>query len=154
MLSLLGVERNLDKGVKNLSGGELQAVFIACSLGKRHDILLLDEPSAFLDVEQRLRISKLIRSHVEDNEISAFVVDHDLQVVDSIADRIMVFEGEGGKEGFANKPCSMRDGMNKFLRSLGITFRRDPITGRPRANKPDSQKDAEQKERGEFYYIG
>lgn len=154
MLSLLGVERNTDKMMKTLSGGELQAVFIACSLGEKHDIILLDEPSAFLDVEQRLRMSKLIRSHVEGNEISGFVVDHDLQVIDSIADRIMVFEGEGGKEGFARKPCSIREGMNRFLRSLGITFRRDPVTGRPRANKPDSQKDVEQKERGEFYYIG
>ncbi|NIO21445.1 MAG: ribosome biogenesis/translation initiation ATPase RLI [Candidatus Aenigmarchaeota archaeon] len=153
LLSLLGVERNLDKKMKNLSGGELQAVFISCSLGRKHDVLLLDEPSAFLDVEQRLRVAKLIRSHVEDNDISAFVVDHDLQVVDSTADRIMVFEGEGGKEGLGNEPCSMKKGMNNFLKALGITFRRDPVTRRPRANKPDSQKDSEQKERGEFYYI-
>jgi ATP-binding cassette subfamily E protein 1 len=154
MLSLLGVERNLDKRMKNLSGGELQAVFIACSLGKEHDILLLDEPSAFLDVEQRLRIAKIIRSHVEGKGISGFVVDHDLQVVDSVADRIMVFEGKGREEGFGRKPSSMREGMNAFLRNLGITFRRDPLTGRPRANKPGSQKDAEQKKTGNFYYVG
>ncbi len=132
----------------------MQAVFIACSLGKEHDILLLDEPSAFLDVEQRLKISKIIRNHVESNEISAFVVDHDLQVIDSIADRIMVFEGEGGKEGLGRKPCEIKDGMNNFLRKLEITFRRDPQTGRARANKPDSQKDREQKEMGEYYYSG
>jgi len=154
ILSLLGIERNLDKKTGNLSGGELQAVFIACALGKEHDVLLLDEPSAFLDVEQRLRMAKLIRTHVEDNEISGFVVDHDLQVVDSIADRIIVFEGEGGKEGFGNKPSFMKEGMNNFLRKLGVTFRRDPLTGRPRANKPDSQKDLEQKSREEFYYVG
>lgn len=154
ILSLLGIERNLNKKMKTLSGGELQAVFIACALGKEHEILLLDEPSAFLDVEQRLRVSKIIRAHVEESEISGFVVDHDLQVVDSISDRIMVFEGEGGKEGFGNEPCLIKDGMNRFLKALGITFRRDPQTGRPRANKPDSQKDVEQKERGEFYYIG
>ena len=153
ILSLLGIERNLDKKMKNLSGGELQAVFISCSLGRDHDILLLDEPSAFLDVEQRLRISKLIRSHIEEKEISAFVVDHDLQMINSVADRVMVFEGEGGKEGFGNEPCSMKKGMNSFLKGLGITFRRDPFTGRPRANKPDSQKDAEQKRRGEYYYV-
>ncbi len=154
ILSSLGIERNLEKKMKTLSGGELQAVFIACSLGKEHDILLLDEPSAFLDVEQRLKISKIIRNHVESNEISAFVVDHDLQVIDSIADRIMVFEGEGGKEGLGRKPCEIKDGMNNFLRKLEITFRRDPQTGRARANKPDSQKDREQKEMGEYYYSG
>jgi ATP-binding cassette subfamily E protein 1 len=153
ILSLLGVERNLEKRMKNLSGGELQAVFISCALGKEHEILLLDEPSAFLDVEQRLRTAKIIRSHVEGEEISCFVVDHDLQMVDSVSDRIMVFEGEGGKVGFGNRPCLMKEGMNSFLGKLGITFRRDPQTGRARANKPDSQKDLEQKERGEFYYA-
>ncbi len=154
LLSSLGAERNLEKKMGNLSGGELQAVFIVCSLGREHDILLLDEPSAFLDVEQRLRVSKIIRNHIEDNEISAFVVDHDLQVIDAIADRVMVFEGESGREGFGRKPCDMKEGMNRFLRSLGVTFRRDPQTGRARANKPDSQKDREQKESGKYYYVG
>ncbi len=154
ILSSLGVDRNLEKPMGNLSGGELQAVFIVCALGKEHEILLLDEPSAFLDVEQRLRMSKIVRNHVESNEISAFVVDHDLQVVDAIADRIMVFEGESGREGFGRRPCEMKEGMNRFLRKLGITFRRDPQTGRARVNKPDSQKDREQKEKGEYYYMG
>ncbi|MEE9323446.1 MAG: ribosome biogenesis/translation initiation ATPase RLI [Candidatus Aenigmarchaeota archaeon] len=152
ILSSLGIKRNLEKKMKNLSGGELQAVFIACALGKEHDILLLDEPSAFLDVEQRLKVSKIIRAHVEGNEISAFVVDHDLQVIDSIADRVMVFEGEKGEKGFGEKPCEMKEGMNRFLKTLEITFRRDPQTGRARVNKPDSQKDREQKEMGEYYY--
>jgi len=153
ILSLLGIERNMEKKMKSLSGGELQAVFISCALGKDHEILLLDEPSAFLDVEQRLRMARIVRSHVEGKEISCFVVDHDLQVVDSVSDRIMVFEGERGKEGLGNRPCSMKEGMNSFLRKLGMTFRRDPQTGRARANKPGSQKDIEQKNKGEFYYV-
>lgn len=153
ILSQLGIERNLERHMGNLSGGELQAVFIACALGKEHDLLLLDEPSAFLDVEQRLKMSKIIRSHIETKEIAAFVVDHDLQVIDSIADRIMVFEGERGKSGLGKSPCGMKKGMNSFLKKLGITFRRDPQTGRARANKPGSQKDSEQKETGEYYYA-
>lgn len=152
ILSSLGIERNLEKRMETLSGGELQAVFIACSMGKEHEVLLLDEPSAFLDVEQRLKISKIIRSHVESREISAFVVDHDLQVIDSIADRLIVFEGLGGREGLGREPSGMKEGMNGFLGGLGVTFRRDPQTGRARANKPDSQKDREQKEIGEYYY--
>ena len=153
IISSFGIERNLDKKIGNLSGGELQAVFIACALGKEHDILLLDEPSAFLDVEQRLRMAKIIRSHVEGREIAAFIVDHDLQLIDSIADRIMVFEGERGVSGFGRSPCELKDGMNIFLGRLGVTFRRDPQTGRARANKPDSQKDREQKDSGQYYYT-
>jgi ATP-binding cassette subfamily E protein 1 len=153
IMSSLGIEKNLEKKMKSLSGGELQAVFIACALGREHDILFLDEPSAFLDVEQRLKISKIIRSHVECREIAAFVVDHDLQLVDSIADRLMVFEGEGGVAGAGRQPCPLDVGMNRFLKTLDITFRRDPQTGRARANKPDSQKDREQKEDNKYYYA-
>jgi ATP-binding cassette subfamily E protein 1 len=145
-------EKIMDKTIKNLSGGELQAVFILAALGKDHDVLLLDEPSAFLDVEQRLGMAKMLRAHAEETEAPAFVIDHDLQVIDSISDRIMVFEGVGGVEGFGKSPTSLEAGMNSFLKSLGITFRRDPQTSRPRANKPDSQKDAEQKGEGKYYY--
>ena len=153
IMAMLGIEKNLDKNMKNLSGGELQAVFIACALGREHDILLLDEPSAFLDVEQRLRVAKLIRAHVEGRETAAFVVDHDLQLIDSVADRLMVFEGERGVKGVGRAPSSLKDGMNSFLKTLGVTFRRDPQTGRARANKPDSQKDREQKDTGAYYYM-
>jgi len=128
-------------------------VLIACALGKEHEILFLDEPSAFLDVEQRLRVAKLIRSHVENRETAAFVVDHDLQLIDSISDRLMVFEGERGVSGEGRSPSSLDEGMNRFLKTLDITFRRDPQTGRARANKPDSQKDREQKESGKYYYA-
>ena len=152
LLESLVITRNLDKKMKNLSGGELQAVFIATCLGKEHDILLMDEPSAFLDVEQRLSVCKILRSHVEEHGVSAFVIDHDLQVIDSVSDRIMVFEGKSGSVGLGRSPCEIQKGMNSFLKSLGVTFRRDPSTGRARANKPDSQKDREQKESGEYYY--
>ncbi len=153
MLNYLGITKNLERGMGNLSGGELQAVFIVSSLGKEHDILLLDEPSAFLDVEQRLNVCKIIRSHVEEREVPAFVIDHDLQVIDAIADRVIVFGGESGKRGFCSGPKSLKEGMNVFLGNLGVTFRRDPMTGRARANKPGSQKEGEQKDRGQYYYM-
>jgi ATP-binding cassette subfamily E protein 1 len=152
MFNFLGMDKLMEREMGSLSGGELQSVMIACALMKKHDVMLLDEPSAFLDVEQRLRVAKLIRSHAEGNEIPVFVVDHDLQFIDVLADRIMVFEGEKGVRGKGNSPCMLSEGMNRFLKSLDITFRRDPQTGRPRANKPDSQKDSEQKEKGEYYY--
>ena len=154
MARSLGAEKNMDKMLSSLSGGELQTVFILASLWREHDILLLDEPSAFLDVEQRLLVAKVIKDHILETEVSAFVVDHDLQFMDAIADRIMVFEGKSGVEGRATRPMTLKDGMNLFLKNLKITFRRDPQTGRARANKPGSQKDMEQKAKGEYYYMG
>ncbi|UCD07030.1 MAG: ribosome biogenesis/translation initiation ATPase RLI [Candidatus Aenigmatarchaeota archaeon] len=153
ILRFLGVERLLERLVGSLSGGELQSVFIASSLLEEHDLILMDEPSAFLDVEQRLRVAKLIREHAEGKEIPCFVVDHDLQFIDAIADRVILFEGEPGVKGKANPICTIGDGINQFLKSLDITYRRDPNTGRPRANKPGSQKDIEQKNKRQYYYM-
>ncbi len=154
IVHVMDIERLMEKKLSALSGGELQSVMIAATLGKDFDILLLDEPTAFLDVEQRLRASKIIREIVETKDVAAFIVDHDLQILDSISDRLMLFEGRRGVKGHAWAPTGSRDAMNAFLKKINITFRRDPQTGRARANKPGSQKDSEQKEKGEYYYVG
>jgi ATP-binding cassette subfamily E protein 1 len=152
LLRHLGVEKLFLRGMGSLSGGELQSVFVSGCLLQDADLLLLDEPSAFLDVEQRLRVAKAIRQTSESREIPCFIVDHDLQFMDAVSDRVMVFEGVPGKSGHGLKPCPLDEGMNKLLKALGVTYRRDPQTGRPRANKPGSQKDMEQKESGRYYY--
>ncbi|UCD02930.1 MAG: ribosome biogenesis/translation initiation ATPase RLI [Candidatus Aenigmatarchaeota archaeon] len=153
IIHMLDLERLMEKKLDSLSGGEVQSVMIAATLGKPFDILLLDEPTAFLDVEQRLRASKLIREVVENKEAAAFVVDHDLQILDSISDRLMLFEGERGVHGHAWAPSEAKECMNAFLKKIGITFRRDPQTGRARANKPGSQKDSEQKGKDRYFYV-
>ena len=152
LLRNLGVERLFLRTMGSLSGGELQSAFVSACLLQDADILLLDEPSAYLDVEQRLLVAKTIRAVTESREMPCFVVDHDLQFMDAVSDRIMVFEGIPGRSGHGLKPCPLDEGMNRLLKALGVTYRRDPQTGRPRANKPGSQKDMEQKESGKYYY--
>ncbi len=152
LLRNLGVEKLFLRTMGSLSGGELQAVFVSACILQDADIMLLDEPSAFLDVEQRLRVAKILRQKSESSGIPCFVVDHDLQFLDAVSDRVMVFEGIPGKSGHGLKPCPLEEGMNRLLKALGVTYRRDPQTGRPRANKPGSQKDTEQKESGRYYY--
>ncbi len=148
-LELLELE---DKEVKHLSGGELQRLAIAIAIATPADLYLFDEASAFLDVEQRLNAANIIKKVINDSGKNAFAIDHDVVFVDSMADRLVVFEGTPSVEGHARAPSEMRDGMNAFLSSFGITFRRDEATRRPRANKQGSQKDEEQKAKGEFYY--
>jgi len=116
-------------------------------------LYLLDEPSAYLDVEERLLMAKTIRRVVENRNVTAFVVEHDVVAQDFIADRLMVFAGEPGINGQANSPTSLRKGMNNFLKEMDITFRRDPATKRPRVNKEDSKMDRSQKKIGEYYYV-
>lgn len=153
ILAPLNMDALLERQVKELSGGELQRVAIAACLSKKAELYLLDEPSAYLDVEERLVVARTVRRIVEARNVAAFVVEHDVVAQDFIADRLMVFSGEPGTEGTAKAPTSLRDGMNVFLGEMGITFRRDPATKRPRVNKEDSQLDRMQKESNQYYYI-
>lgn len=140
------------KKLNELSGGELQKVAVALCLGKDVDLYLLDEPSAYLDVEQRLIVSKVIRDFMELKGRSALVVDHDLLFLDYLSDKLMVFDGIPAKEGIVKGPFGMEEGMNMFLKKLNITLRRDKESLMPRVNKLGSKLDREQKEKGKYYY--
>jgi ATP-binding cassette subfamily E protein 1 len=152
VLDVLNIEPLLEKQINHLSGGELQRYALAKCLLQNADIYLLDEPTAFLDIEDRLKISKMIKNVMETKGKSAFIIDHDLVFMDYLSDRLQVFLGTPSTQGRALKPLSMRDGMNTFLKELNITFRRDEANKRPRVNKENSVKDQEQKRSGEYYY--
>jgi len=147
------LEELLEKKMDELSGGELQRLSVAISLSQEADIYLFDEPTAYLDVEQRLRAARAIRRVVESRNAAAIIVDHDIVFIDYISSRAMVFTGQPGVEGHATSPMDLRSAMNRFLSEVGITFRRDKETKRPRVNKQDSYLDREQKEKGEYYYL-
>ena len=149
----LNIKPLLLKPLNELSGGELQRVSIAHCLAQKADLYLLDEPSAYLDVEQRLIVSKVIRDITEQRGCSILVVDHDVVFIDYLSDELTVFEGIPAKKGLAKGPFSMEEGMNIFLRDLNITMRRDKESNRPRINKPGSRMDREQKEAGKLYYA-
>jgi ATP-binding cassette, sub-family E, member 1 len=153
ILQPLHVEPLLDHNIQELSGGELQKVAIAAALSRKADLFLLDEPSAYLDVEERLNMAKALRRVVEAHSIPAFVVEHDVVTQDFIADRLMVFNGQPGISGTANPPTTLRRGMNQFLKEMNVTFRRDSVTRRPRVNKDGSRLDLMQKDLGEYYYT-
>jgi ATP-binding cassette subfamily E protein 1 len=149
----LGIDAVLEQHLTDLSGGERQRVAIAACLSEDADLYLLDEPSAHLDVEQRVRATSAIRRYTENNDATALVIDHDIYMIDLLSDRLVVFDGEPAECGHAAPPAGMREGMNDFLANLDVTFRRDERTGRPRINKPGSQLDREQKQAGEYYYT-
>lgn len=153
ILQPLNVDPILDHEVTKLSGGELQRVAIAACLSRKANLYLLDEPSAYLGVEERLSMGRAIRWIVDTRDATAFVVEHDVVAQDFIADRLMIFTGEPGIHGVVNPPTNLRDGMNSFLKEMETTFRRDPVTKRPRVNKEGSKLDRHQKNIGEYYYV-
>ena len=153
LISLLSLEHFMMRKLSQLSGGELQRLAIAACLAKDADIYLIDEPSAYLDVEERIQAARAIEETVREKERAAFVVDHDLLFLSYLADSLIVFSGESGKKGIAAMPLPIIKGMNALLKMLGITLRRDDETGRPRINKQDSVLDREQRKSGNYFEI-
>jgi len=149
----LRIDELIDQEVQNLSGGELQRVALALCLGKPADVYLIDEPSAYLDSEQRLVAAKVIKRFILHAKKTGFIVEHDFIMATYLADRVIVFEGEPSVKTIANTPQSLLGGMNKFLSQLEITFRRDPNNFRPRINKDKSVKDQEQKASGNYFFL-
>jgi len=147
------IDNIIDNGVQTLSGGELQRLAITMALGAPADVYLLDEPSAYLDSEQRINCAKVIKRFIMHAKKTAFVVEHDFIMATYLASRVVVYTGEPGIEATATKPQSLLGGMNQFLRSLEVTFRRDPTNFRPRINKKGSQKDMEQKASGNYFFY-
>jgi len=149
----LNIEDIIDQEVQHLSGGELQRVALTLALGKPADIYLIDEPSAYLDSEQRLVAAKVIKRFILHAKKSAFVVEHDFIMATYLADKVIVYEGEPSVRATATPPSNLLNGMNKFLGQLDISFRRDPENFRPRINKLDSVKDREQKQSGQYFFM-
>jgi len=143
----------LDREVVTLSGGEVQRVALTLCLGKPADVYLIDEPSAYLDVEQRLVAAKVIKRYILNVKKTAFIVEHDFIMATYMADRVIVFEGQPGIKTVARTPESLLCGLNRFLGNIEITFRRDPNNYRPRINKLNSVKDCEQKASGQYFFI-
>ncbi|CBK22812.2 uncharacterized protein [Blastocystis hominis] len=153
VLKPMNLDGIMDQPLSVLSGGELQRVALVLALGKPANIYLIDEPSAYLDSEQRIVCARIIKRFILHAKRTAFIVEHDFIMATYLADRVVVYEGQPGVECTAKSPESLLTGMNRFLKHLSITFRRDPNNYRPRINKMDSQKDKEQKASGNYFFM-
>ena len=153
IMNKLNLKSLMHSNLKNLSGGELQKVFVAGCLSGDSDLIVLDEPSAFIDIEDRINLAEVIKEFTQKKDIACVVVDHDVQFIEYLGDKMLVFEGTPGKEGTVIGPCEKEEGMNLILKALGITYRKDRDTNRARINKPNSQLDKEQRSKGRYYYI-
>ncbi len=152
ILEKLGLGKLLDREVRELSGGELQKLYVAVTLSQECDIFAFDEPSAFVDVEDRLLVADVIKDFVIRKNVCAIVVDHDVQFIDHIGDSMLVFNGIPSKEGHVLGPVPKQEGMNEVLKMLDITYRHDKESQRPRINKPGSNLDRTQRSKNQYYY--
>lgn len=114
---------------------------LVIALAKPCDLYLIDEPSAYLDSEQRILAARVMKRWIMNAKRAAFVVEHDFIMATYLADKVIVFSGIPAIEATCAPPEGLITGMNTFLQMMDITFRRDPYNFRPRINKHLSQKD-------------
>ncbi len=144
-INKLGINKIMTKNVNTLSGGELQKLAIVTTLIKPADIYLIDEPSANLDIEDRLECMNIISSFISSRKKCAIIVDHDLAFLDSTCPKSILFSGKKGVKGMTDQIESTGRAINNFLKSIDVTIRRDKDSGRPRINQKGSRLDLEQK---------
>lgn len=120
----------LDRDVGLLSGGELQRLAIAAAILEDGDLYLVDEPSSFLDVSQRISMARVLRGLREKGK-TLVIVEHDLGLLDYLADYVSVIYGEPGVYGVVSHLMSSRVGVNSYLdgylKTENIRIRKDPI---------------------------
>ncbi|MEU9647616.1 ABC transporter ATP-binding protein [Streptomyces sp. NPDC048110] len=91
-LALTGVAELAGRGADHLSGGQLQRVWLASCLAQETGVLLLDEPTTYLDLRYQVELLDLIRDLADDHGIAVGVVLHDLDQAAAVADRITLLE--------------------------------------------------------------
>jgi ATP-binding cassette subfamily E protein 1 len=106
----LNMDGIIDNEVQNLSGGELQRTAIVLCLGKPADIYLVDEPSAYLDSEQRLLCARVIKRFIMHSKKCGFIVEHDFIMATYLADKVVVYEGTPGVDCSAGPPEGLLTG--------------------------------------------
>lgn len=160
VIKQLDIEPLQSRRINELSGGELQRVLIVLCLGTPADIYLLDEPSANLDIEKRLKITKIIKKFIMNYGKTAYIIEHDIMMSVAFAQEynssILLVSQDSLENGIKfcsiSQPLDFVSGINGFLKLMGITMR---ISGhnRPRINKFNSQLDKEQKKTENYYGI-
>jgi ATP-binding cassette subfamily E protein 1 len=106
-VEMLDLQAVLGREIGQLSGGELQRFIIAMTCVQQADIYMFDEPSSYLDVKQRLKASRMIRSLLQPLTY-VIVVEHDLSILDYLSDFICCLYGTPGAYGVVTLPMSVR----------------------------------------------
>ncbi len=127
---IFSLDKVWERDISKLSGGELQRLAIAATIVRDADVFLFDEPTSYLDVQERVKISQYLND-MKSPEHTLVVVEHDLAMLDYLSDQIHIFYGEAGVYGIVSHPHSVREGVNIFLDgyipSENMRFRAQPI---------------------------
>lgn len=131
LIEELDLGKLLDRDISQLSGGELQRTAIMIVAMQNVGIYMFDEPSSYLDVKQRIKAAKVIRS-VVNSDTYTIVVEHDLSTLDYLSDFVCCLYGEPAAYGVVTMPFGVREGINIFLAGFvpteNMRFRDEEMT--------------------------
>ncbi|HEX2144805.1 MAG TPA: ABC transporter ATP-binding protein [Glycomyces sp.] len=127
-MEICGISEMADRGVEALSGGERQRVWLASCLAQDTEVLLLDEPTTYLDLRYQVEILDLIRDLADDHGTAVGVVLHDLDQAAAVADHTVLLHD--GRVMAAGAPAEVLTAEH-LTTAYGIDIRVDaaPATG-------------------------
>ncbi|WP_328321800.1 ABC transporter ATP-binding protein [Streptomyces sp. NBC_00388] len=130
-LAVTDVAGLADRGVESLSGGQLQRVWFACCLAQDTEVLLLDEPTTYLDLRYQVEILDLVRELADTHGVTIGVVLHDLDQAAAVADQVVLLSS--GRVAAAGTPAQVYDSqLLTDTYGIRIEVESDPSTGTPR----------------------
>ncbi|MEW1692124.1 ABC transporter ATP-binding protein, partial [Streptomyces sp. NPDC091263] len=130
-LAVTNVAELADRGVESLSGGQLQRVWFACCLAQDTEVLLLDEPTTYLDLRYQVEILDLVRELADTHGVTIGVVLHDLDQAAAVADQVVLLSA--GRVAAAGTPAQVYDpALLTDTYGIRIEVEPDPSTGIPR----------------------
>ncbi|MEV0523285.1 ABC transporter ATP-binding protein [Streptomyces sp. NPDC050439] len=131
VLTLTGVEGLAERAVDQLSGGQLQRVWLASCLAQETGVLLLDEPTTYLDLRYQIELLDLMRDLADDGGIAVGVVLHDLDQAAAVADRIALLDAGRIVADGAPEDVLRPERLTETY-GIRIEVDTDPLTGRLR----------------------
>nr|WP_281259460.1 ABC transporter ATP-binding protein [Prauserella shujinwangii] len=127
-MEVTGVTGMADRPADQLSGGELQRVWLATCLAQDTRVLLLDEPTTFLDLRYQVEILDLVRELADDHAVAVGVVLHDLNQAAAIGDHVVLLHGGVVRAG--GTPAEVLTGEHLTeVYGIRIEVDTDPATG-------------------------
>ncbi len=126
-LRLVGIEHLAKRMVQTLSDGERQKAMIAKALAQQTPIILLDEPTAFLDFPSKVDIMQLLHRLSRQTQKTIFMSTHDLDLALQISDQIWLMDGERGVQAGIPEDLALNGSLSNFFERKGIAF--DSQTG-------------------------
>jgi iron complex transport system ATP-binding protein len=131
----LNVLHLADQAIGQLSGGERQRALIARALAQEPDILLLDEPTAFLDLNYQLEISRILHRLVRERSLTTILVSHDLNLASQYCDRLLLLD-RGSLVASDHPRSVLRPDVLEPVYGCRILIDCHPETGLPRVSLP------------------